>query len=87
MFASTAPSQVPDSVLNDARLNAAIGLLPSNYNFEIHKTIHRIRTEHANIVALQFPEGASLDASIVCFSLTRPNRASSLFVYYFGHHY
>jgi 2-(3-amino-3-carboxypropyl)histidine synthase len=31
--------------------------LPSNYNFEIHKTIHHIRRDGAKVVALQMPEG------------------------------
>jgi hypothetical protein len=31
--------------------------LPSNYNFEIHKTIWRVQSAGAKTVALQFPEG------------------------------
>ena len=31
--------------------------LPSNYNFEIHKTIHHIRRDGVKTVALQMPEG------------------------------
>ncbi len=30
-------SQVPADILNNAALNAAISILPGNYNFEIHK--------------------------------------------------
>ncbi len=33
------PEQVPPEILNDAALNAAIAILPANYNFEIHKTV------------------------------------------------
>lgn len=29
--------QVPADILNNAALNAAIAILPGNYNFEIHK--------------------------------------------------
>ena len=35
--------QVPADILNNAALNAAIAILPGNYNFEIHKTVWRIR--------------------------------------------
>ncbi|PON69434.1 Diphthamide synthesis DPH1/DPH [Parasponia andersonii] len=50
-------SQVPDSILNDPALNAAIALLPSNYNFEVHKCVWRVRSTNASRVALQLPEG------------------------------
>jgi 2-(3-amino-3-carboxypropyl)histidine synthase len=32
-------NQIPDDILNDKKLAAAIELLPSNYSFEIHKTV------------------------------------------------
>ncbi|WVF67985.1 diphthamide biosynthesis protein 1 [Kwoniella sp. CBS 6097] len=50
-------NQVPDDILNDPQLNAAIAGLPGNYNFEIHKTIHHIRRDGVKTVALQMPEG------------------------------
>ncbi|XP_062105766.1 uncharacterized protein LOC133817301 [Humulus lupulus] len=50
-------SQIPDSILNDPALNAAIALLPSNYNFEVHKSVWRVRSTNASRVALQLPEG------------------------------
>ena len=31
--------------------------LPSNYNFEIYKTIHHIRRDAVKTVAMQMPEG------------------------------
>jgi hypothetical protein len=37
-------NQIPDELLNDRELNEHIRQLPENYNFEIHKTIWRIRT-------------------------------------------
>ncbi|PRQ20159.1 putative diphthamide synthesis DPH1/DPH2 [Rosa chinensis] len=42
-------SQIPDSILHDPALNAAISLLPSNYHFEVHKCVWRVRsrTPHA----------------------------------------
>ncbi|KAI8918256.1 putative diphthamide synthesis protein-domain-containing protein [Powellomyces hirtus] len=48
---------IPDEILNDEALNAAVKLLPSNYNFEIHKTVWALRRAGATKTALQFPEG------------------------------
>jgi len=48
---------VPDEILQDAALNEAIAVLPANYNFEVHKTVWRLRKEGVRAVALQFPEG------------------------------
>lgn len=48
---------MPDEVLNDPELNAAIDCLPKNYNFEIHKTVWRVRETGAKTVALQMPGG------------------------------
>ncbi|MED6204556.1 hypothetical protein PIB30_010107 [Stylosanthes scabra] len=50
-------SQIPDSILNDTALNAAISVLPQNYNFEVHKCVWRVLSTGAKRVALQFPEG------------------------------
>ncbi|KAL2487696.1 diphthamide synthesis DPH2 family protein [Forsythia ovata] len=58
-------NQIPDSILNDAALSAAISLLPSNYNFEIHKIIWRVRSTNATRVALQFPEGLLMYSLVI----------------------
>lgn len=58
-------NQVPPEILNDQAINDAIALLPPNYKFEIHKTIHRIRTSGATHIALQFPEGLLLFATTI----------------------
>lgn len=50
-------NKIPDEILNDPLLNRACETLPQNYNFEIHKTIWRIRSLKAQRVALQLPEG------------------------------
>ncbi|EGP91564.1 unnamed protein product [Zymoseptoria tritici ST99CH_3D7] len=63
-------NNVPDSILHDPEINHAISLLPSNYNFEIHKTIHRIRTSNATKIALQMPEGLLLFATTISDILT-----------------
>lgn len=55
-----AVNKIPDELLNDPLLNRASESLPQNYNFEVHKTIWRIRSLNAKRVALQLPEGNSL---------------------------
>ena len=35
-------NQIPQEILNNKALNIAIAALPSNYNFEIHKSIWRV---------------------------------------------
>ncbi|KAL8666461.1 MAG: hypothetical protein Q9202_001484 [Teloschistes flavicans] len=64
-------NQIPSDILNDPAINDAISLLPSNYSFEIHKTIHRIRSLDSKKVALQFPEGLLLFATTISDILTR----------------
>ncbi|KAH8811566.1 putative diphthamide synthesis protein-domain-containing protein [Xylogone sp. PMI_703] len=64
-------NQVPPEILNDPDINAAIALLPPNYSFEIHKTIHRIRTNGSKKVALQMPEGLLLFATTISDILTQ----------------
>ncbi|KAF2417515.1 Diphthamide biosynthesis protein 1 [Tothia fuscella] len=64
-------NNIPPEILHDEDINAAIALLPSNYSFEIHKTIHRIRTASSKKIALQFPEGLLLFATTISDILTR----------------
>ncbi|KAF2497310.1 diphthamide biosynthesis protein 1 [Lophium mytilinum] len=64
-------NNIPPSILNDPDINDAISLLPPNYNFEIHKTIHRIQTSSAKNIALQFPEGLLLFATTISDILTQ----------------
>ncbi|KAL8095491.1 hypothetical protein AgCh_036796 [Apium graveolens] len=63
-------NQIPDSILNNASLNAAISLLPSNYSFEIHKSIWRVTSTNSKRVALQFPEGLLMYSLIISHILT-----------------
>lgn len=58
-------NQIPAEILNDQPLNIAISQLPSNYNFEMHKTIWKIRQASAQRVALQFPEGLLLYSCVI----------------------
>ncbi|EGW33369.1 uncharacterized protein SPAPADRAFT_60716 [Spathaspora passalidarum NRRL Y-27907] len=56
---------IPSDILEDKDLNSAIKLLPSNYNFEIHKTVWNIRKANASRVALQMPEGLLIYSLII----------------------
>ncbi|RCH84330.1 Diphthamide biosynthesis protein 1 [Rhizopus azygosporus] len=58
-------NQVPDEILQDPLLNKAIEQIPSNYNFEIHKTVWRVRKANAKRVALQLPEGLMMFACLI----------------------
>jgi len=62
---TTISNQIPPDILQDPQLNAAIKQLPSNYSFEIHKTIHHIRKNNASMVALQMPEGLQMFACTI----------------------
>lgn len=58
-------------ILHDPKVNAAIALLPANYSFEIHKTIHRVRSSGSKKIALQFPEGLLIFATTISDILTQ----------------
>jgi 2-(3-amino-3-carboxypropyl)histidine synthase len=57
--------QIPDHIQNNEKLRDALTLLPSNYNFEIYKTLWRIEQATAKRVALQFPDGLHIFASVI----------------------
>lgn len=56
-------NRIPDEILKDPLLSAAISALPSNYSFEIEKSVWRIREARAKRVALQMPEGLLIYAT------------------------
>ena len=56
-------NRIPDDIANDPRLNDDMLVLPSNYNFEVHKTVWRIRSLGSKRVALQLPEGLTMFAT------------------------
>lgn len=56
-------SRVPKELLEDPQLAQDMLVLPSNYNFEIPKTIWRVKTLEAKRVALQLPEGLTMFAT------------------------
>lgn len=57
--------QIPDDIMHNEDLQQAISLLPPHYNFEIQKTLWRLRKAKAKRVALQFPEGLLMYACII----------------------
>lgn len=58
-------NKIPQALLNDPLINAATSALPFNYNFEIHKTIWRIKESKFKRVGLQMPEGLLMFASTI----------------------
>jgi len=60
-----AKHRIPDDIAKNADLEKAISTLPSNYTFEIRKTLWKMRQAKATIVALQFPEGLLMYACII----------------------
>lgn len=62
---------MPEDILHDAAIGEAMKQLPSNYNFEIRKSIWKIRAAGAKRVALQFPEGLLLYACLIADMLTQ----------------
>lgn len=58
-------NQIPSEILNDPKLKEAISSLPNNYNFEIPKTIWKIKSNNSKRVALQMPEGLLLYACTI----------------------
>ncbi|XP_033213347.1 2-(3-amino-3-carboxypropyl)histidine synthase subunit 1 isoform X2 [Belonocnema kinseyi] len=58
-------SKIPSELLNDTFINTAVSALPSNYNFEIHKTIWRIKENKSSRVGLQMPEGLLMFATTI----------------------
>ncbi|XP_077064431.1 2-(3-amino-3-carboxypropyl)histidine synthase subunit 1 isoform X2 [Siphateles boraxobius] len=71
-------NQIPDEILKDPELNEAIKALPANYNFEIHKTIWRVRQAKAKRVALQLPEGLQMFACVIADIIERFTEADTL---------
>ncbi|KAI0347171.1 Diphthamide synthesis [Trametopsis cervina] len=68
---SVVANQIPVEILEDKNLNGAIQQLPSNYSFEIRKTIHHIRKNNAKMVALQMPEGLQMFACTIADIIER----------------
>ncbi len=64
-------NQMPADIENNPAIDAAMAPLPSNYNFEIKKTIWKVRDAGARRVALQFPEGLLMFACAIADIVAR----------------
>jgi len=62
VFSRRVASHIPDEIVNDPKLQAAVSMLPSNYSFEVFKSVHRLRRDKVKRVALQLPEGLQMFA-------------------------
>ncbi|XP_069471462.1 2-(3-amino-3-carboxypropyl)histidine synthase subunit 1 isoform X2 [Ambystoma mexicanum] len=71
-------NQIPEEILNNHELQEAISALPSNYNFEIYKTIWRIQHVGAKRVALQMPEGLLIFACTIADIIERFTEAEAV---------
>ncbi|XP_036392814.1 2-(3-amino-3-carboxypropyl)histidine synthase subunit 1 [Megalops cyprinoides] len=71
-------NQIPDEILNDPQLQEAISVLPKNYNFEIHKTVWRVKQAKAKRVALQLPEGLQMFACVIADIIERFTEADTI---------
>jgi 2-(3-amino-3-carboxypropyl)histidine synthase len=70
---------IPDSISqNKALLSAISTSLPSDYEFEILKTIWRIETSKASHVALQMPEGLLMYACTIADILRKFSVAKTI---------
>uniref|UniRef100_A0A182XC23 2-(3-amino-3-carboxypropyl)histidine synthase subunit 1 n=1 Tax=Anopheles quadriannulatus TaxID=34691 RepID=A0A182XC23_ANOQN len=76
--ASRVVNKIPASLLNDPELNEAIAALPANYNFEVHKTIWRVRETKAQRVALQMPEGLLMFSLVLSDIIERFTEADTV---------
>uniref|UniRef100_A0A8C8VLH2 2-(3-amino-3-carboxypropyl)histidine synthase subunit 1 n=1 Tax=Pelusios castaneus TaxID=367368 RepID=A0A8C8VLH2_9SAUR len=63
--------QIPEAILTNKELQQAVGALPSNYNFEIYKTVWRLQQAQAKKVALQMPEGLLMFACTIADIIER----------------
>jgi 2-(3-amino-3-carboxypropyl)histidine synthase len=53
------------------RICTLLSQLPSNYNFELKKTVWKVRQARARRVALQFPEGLLMFACAIADIVTQ----------------
>uniref|UniRef100_H3BXC6 2-(3-amino-3-carboxypropyl)histidine synthase subunit 1 n=1 Tax=Tetraodon nigroviridis TaxID=99883 RepID=H3BXC6_TETNG len=71
-------NQIPDDILQDLELQEAVKVLPANYNFEIHKTVWRVRQAKSKRVALQLPEGLQMFACVIADIIERFTDADTI---------
>uniref|UniRef100_A0A914GY11 2-(3-amino-3-carboxypropyl)histidine synthase subunit 1 n=1 Tax=Globodera rostochiensis TaxID=31243 RepID=A0A914GY11_GLORO len=62
---ATNQRQEIEELAQNSALLEDLAILPRNYSFEIPKTIWKIKSTDAKIVALQFPEGLTMYACVI----------------------
>lgn len=71
--------QIPAEIADNPALKKAMEAIPSNYNFEVPKTVWRIQQAKATRVALQFPEGLLMYACTLSDIISEYARARAHF--------
>ena len=71
-------SRIPQELLDDPILKHDMSVLPQNYNFEVPKTIWRIKSLGAKKVALQLPEGLTMFATTLADIIEKHTGAESV---------
>ncbi|KAF9010445.1 hypothetical protein BDZ89DRAFT_1104482 [Hymenopellis radicata] len=77
-FKSASSSYTPPQFPSSPALDAAISVLPSNYSFELPKTISQIQKFGAQCVGLQLPEGLQMFACIIADIIERFTEATTV---------
>ena len=62
---------IPVDIAQSPEIDAATAALPSNYNFEVKKTLWKLRAARAQRVALQLPEGLLIYACVLADIMSR----------------
>ena len=70
-FTARKRQTIPDDLLNNPELLELKSVLPMNYNFEIEKSIVKVRNEKATVVGLQLPEGLLMYACLLGDIITK----------------
>ncbi|MBN3318866.1 DPH1 synthase, partial [Atractosteus spatula] len=71
-------NQIPDEILKDPELQEAVRALPENYNFEIHKTVWRVRQVQAKREFKQGPSQRPWLAARLSESHVQPKRSEGV---------
>ena len=71
-------NRIPQELLDDPTLKNDMLVLPQNYNFEVPKTIWRIKTLGVKKVALQLPEGLTMFATTLADIIEKHTGAESV---------
>eukprot|EP01134_Creolimax_fragrantissima_P002790 CFRG2790T1 len=58
-------NRVPAEIMENVALQKAVEALPKNYNFEIYKSVWRLKSTGSKRVALQFPEGLLMFSLVI----------------------